>query len=164
MRTAKPQRVRCQIHVTQAQVPGNLTERGLIAFARRHHAARLRESSEEELNSRVWRANAVFAFNQPPGDLEFHALFYDVTDGGRNFIREMSVFVSDRTQRTVLHRIQLPRPMFQPTKNERGEMVNLLIVQLSAPEILDLVKEEYITGSGEVLDLENTEIEIDDNS
>ncbi|MCB9594348.1 MAG: hypothetical protein H6719_16575 [Sandaracinaceae bacterium] len=144
---AQAQRVRCQIHVTQAQVPGNLTERGLIAFARRHHAARLRESSEEELNSRVWRANAVFAFNQPPGDLEFHALFYDVTDGGRNFIREMSVFVSDRTQRTVLHRIQLPRPMFQP--NKRIEMV----VTLRRQEIGTtrfIIDGEEIRHSGQV--------------
>ncbi len=60
--------------------------------------------------------------------------------------------------------VKFARPMFQPVKNERGEMVNLLIVQLSAPEILELVKEEYVTGSGEAPDLDETEIEIDDNS
>lgn len=118
---AEAQRVRCQVYVTQARVPGNLSERGLIGFARRHRARRLRETSHEQLNERSWIANAVFAFNRPPGDLEFHALFYDVTDGPRNFIREMSVFTSDRSQRTVLHRLQLPRPTFQP--NKRIEMV-----------------------------------------
>lgn len=118
---AEAQRVRCQIYVTQHQVPRAGSERGLIRFARSHRARRLRETTEEELNDREWRANAVFAFNRPPGDLEFHALFYDVTDGARNFIREMSVFVSDRSQRTVLHRISLPRPEFQP--NKRIEMV-----------------------------------------
>ena len=84
--------------------------------ARRHRARRMQETSDDDLNERRWLANAVFAFNRPPGDLEFHALFYDVTDGPRDFIREMSVFVSDRSQRTVLHRIQLPRPTFQPNK------------------------------------------------
>lgn len=118
---AEAQRVRCQIYVTQARIPGNLSERGLIGFARRHRARRLRETGEEELNERKWLANAVFAFNRPPGDLEFHALFYDVTDGPRDFIREMSVFTSDRSQRTVLHRINLPRPTFEP--NKRIEMV-----------------------------------------
>jgi len=44
-----------------------------------------------------------------------------VHDGPRVFIREMSVFVGDRTQRTVLHQMRLPRPMFRP--NRRLEMV-----------------------------------------
>ena len=118
---AEAQRIRCRIYVTQARVPRSLSERGLIRFARRHRARRLRETTAEELDDREWRANAVFAFNRPPGDLEFHALFYDITDGPRDFVREMSVFVSDRSQRTVLHRMNLPRPTFEP--NERIEMV-----------------------------------------
>lgn len=118
---AQAQRLRCQVFITQARIPNGLSERGLIGFARGHRAARMRESSEENLNERKWLGNAVFSFNQPPGDLEFHALFYDVTDGPRTFIREMSVFVSDRTQRTVLHRLVLPRPTFRP--NRRLEMV-----------------------------------------
>ena len=118
---AEAQRLRCSVYLTQAQIPRTLSEAGLLRFARGHRARRLRESSEEDLNSRKWYANAVFQFNRPPGDLEFHALFYDVTDGARNFIREMSVFVSDRSQRTVLHRLQLPRPTFRP--NRRIDMV-----------------------------------------
>ena len=118
---AQAQRLRVQVFLTQARIPGGLSERGLLGFARGHRAARLQESSEEDLNERRWHANAVFSFNRPPGDLEFHALFYDIHDGARNFVREMSVFVSDRTQRTVLHRLTLPRPTFRP--NRRMEMV-----------------------------------------
>jgi hypothetical protein len=114
-------RLRVDIFVTQAQIPQSLTERGLIGFARGHRAARLQESTEENLRERRWHANVVFAFNQPPGDLEFHALFYDIHDGPRNFVREMSVFTADRSQRTVLHRLMLPRPTFRP--NRRMEMV-----------------------------------------
>lgn len=118
---AQAQRVRCQIYLTQARIPANLSERALRAFARRHRIRRAQETNEADLNSRKWLMNAVFAFNRPPGDLEFHALFYDIHDGPRTFIREMSIFVSDRTQRTVLHRMRLPRPTFRP--NRRLEMV-----------------------------------------
>lgn len=114
-------RLRVDIFITQAQIPQGLTERGLLGFARGHRAPRLQESSEANLRERRWHANTVFSFSQPPGDLEFHALFYDVHDGPRNFVREMSVFVADRTQRTVLHRLMLPRPTFRP--NRRMEMV-----------------------------------------
>jgi len=145
--TAEAQRVRCTIHVTQARVPNSLSERGLINFARRHRAARLRETTEEELNDRKWMANAVFAFNRPPGDLEFHALFYDVTDGARQFIREMSVFTSDRSQRTVLHRINLPRPTFRP--NRRIEMVVTLRRQ-EVGRTRFIVDGEEIQHSGQV--------------
>lgn len=113
--------LRCSVHITQARIPNSLSESGLLGFARRHRARRLRESAEPELNDRKWLANAVFQFNRPPGDLEFHALFYDIHDGPRNFVSEMSVFVSDRSQRTVLHRLRLPRPTFRP--NRRMEMV-----------------------------------------
>ncbi|MBZ0119411.1 MAG: hypothetical protein K8H88_20650, partial [Sandaracinaceae bacterium] len=113
--------VRVQIHLTQARIPDGLTERGLIGFARGHRAARLSETSEQNLNERAFLANVVFAFNRPPGDLEFHALFYDVHDGPRQFVREMSIFTADRSQKTVLHRLRLPRPTFRP--NRRYEMV-----------------------------------------
>lgn len=118
---AQAQRLRCSVFITQARIPNSLSERGLVRFVRGHRAARLRETGEPELNDRKWLANAVFQFNRSPGDLEFHALFYDITDGPRDFVREMSVFVSDRNQRTVLHRLLLPRPTFRP--NRRIEMV-----------------------------------------
>ncbi len=144
---AQAQRLRVQIHVTQAQIPRDLSERGLLAFARRHRAQRLRESTETDLNAREWRANAVFAFNAPPGDLEFHALFYDVTEGSRNFIREMSVFVSDRSQRTVLHRINLPRPTFRP--NKRIEMV-VTVHRQEVGSTRFIIDGEEIRHSGQV--------------
>jgi hypothetical protein len=114
-------RLRVDIFMTQARIPDGLTERGLIGFARGHRAARLQETSETDLNTRHWLSNTVFAFNRPPGDLEFHALFYDIHDGPRNFLNEMSIFVGDNRQRTVLHRMNLPRPRFRP--NRRYEMV-----------------------------------------
>ena len=114
------QRLRVQVYLTQARIPRSLSERGLVAFARRHRARALRETTEPALDDRNWLANAVFRFSRPPGDLEFHVLFYDIQEG-RTFVREMSVFVSDRTQRTVLHRLRLPRPEFRP--NRRMEAV-----------------------------------------
>lgn len=144
---AEAQRLRVQIFLTQARIPASLSERGLIGFARGHRAARLQETSEADLNSRHWLANAVFSFNQPPGDLEFHALFYDITDGARNFVREMSVFTSDRAQRTVLHRLTLPRPTFRP--NRRMEMVVTVRREEVGSQRFDLIGEE-IRHSGQV--------------
>ena len=46
----------------------------------------------------------------PLDDLEYHALYYDVTDGAHDFIDDMSINVHDRTQRTFVQRITLPRP------------------------------------------------------
>lgn len=144
---AQAQSLRVQVFLTQARIPGGLTERGLLGFARGHRAARLQESDEQNLNERRWHANAVFSFNRPPGDLEFHALFYDIHDGPRNFVREMSVFVSDRTQRTVLHRLSLPRPTFRP--NRRMEMVVTVQRQEVGTTRFDLIGEE-IRHSGRV--------------
>lgn len=139
--------VRVQIFLTQAQIPGNLSERGLLGFARGHRAARLQESSEQSLNERRWMANAVFSFNRPPGDIEFHALFYDVHDGARRFVREMSIFVGDRSQRTILHRITLPRPTFRP--NRRMEMVVTLNREEIGSTRFDLIGEE-VRHTGQV--------------
>lgn len=139
--------LRAQIYLTQARVPQSLSEQGLIRFARGHRARQLRESTEPALNDRTWRANAVFAFNRPPGDLEFHALFYDVESGARNFVREMSVFTSDRSQKTVLHRLSLPRPTFKP--NRRMEMVVTVRRQEVGRTTFQVVGEE-VRHSGQV--------------
>lgn len=144
---AEAQRVRCQVFVTQARVPRGLSERALIRFGRGHRGRQLQETAEETLNDRRWRANAIFSFNRPPGDLEFHALFYDITDGPRDFVREMSVFVSDRSQRTVLHRLTLPRPMFRP--NRRIEMVVTLRRQEVGKTRFQLAGEE-VRHTGQV--------------
>ncbi|MGE0792195.1 MAG: hypothetical protein AB7S26_41365 [Sandaracinaceae bacterium] len=139
--------LRCQVFLTQARIPDGLSERALIGFARGHRAARMAETGEQNLQERTWLSNAVFSFNRPPGDLEFHALFYDVTDGPRTFIREMSVFVSDRTQRTVLHRIRLPRPTFRP--NRRIEMV-VTVQRQEVGSTRFIIDGEEVRHSGQV--------------
>jgi hypothetical protein len=114
-------RLRAQIYLTQQRVPSNLTERGVIAFGRRSNARLLSETTAEPLAQRKWLANMVLQFNQPPGDLEFHILFYDVEDGPRRFVEDMSTFVNDRSQRTYVQPIRLPRPRFRP--NRRYDLV-----------------------------------------
>jgi hypothetical protein len=63
----------------------------------------------------------VIQFSAPIDDLEYHALYYDITDGARDFIDDMAINVHDRTQRTFVQRITLPRPRFRP--NRQLEMV-----------------------------------------
>ena len=113
--------LRAQIHVTQAAVPRGLSERALIGFARGHAARTLQESTDAEIESRRWLANMVIAFNSTPNDMEVHALFYDTTDGARNFVDDMSIMVADRSQATYLQRMTLARPRFRPQR--RIEMV-----------------------------------------
>jgi hypothetical protein len=144
---AQAQRLRVQVFLTQARIPNGLSERGLLGFARGHRAQRLQESTETNLNERRWLANAVFSFSTPPGDLEFHALFYDVEGGARNFVREMSVFVADRTQRTVLHRMVLPRPTFRP--NREMELVVTVRREEVGRQRFELAGEE-VRHSGQV--------------
>jgi hypothetical protein len=114
-------RLRAQVYLTQARIPGSLTERSLIGFARGHSARILNETTEAQLNDRKWLANLVVAFNAPVNDLEYHILFYDIEDGPRRFIVDMNIFVNDRNQRTFVQPIRLPRPTFRP--NRRTELV-----------------------------------------
>ena len=61
-------------------------------------------------------------FNAPVGDSEFEVLFYDIQTAERKFIAPtMTVFVNDRNQRTIVHKLRLNRPQFEP--NRRLEMV-----------------------------------------
>lgn len=115
------QRLRATIHVTQANIPRGLSEKALIGFARGHSSRALNESSEPEIANRRWMANMVVAFTAPPGDLEYHALFYDVTDGAREFVDDMAIYVGDRDQRTYVQRLNLARPRFRP--NRRYQLV-----------------------------------------
>ncbi len=118
---AGAQRLRATVYVTQAVIPRGLTEKALVGFARGHQARIMQETTETDLAQRHWTGNMVVQFNTPPGDLEYHALFYDVTDGVRNFIDDMAIYVHDREQRTYVQRINLARPRFRP--NRRLEMV-----------------------------------------
>lgn len=72
-------------------------------------------------DDRVFKAYLVTSFNQPPGDLEFHIIFYDVTDGGREFVDDMSTFIDKRDQKAFVTKLTLPRKRFRP--NRKMELV-----------------------------------------
>lgn len=114
--------LRAKIFLTQKGVPGSLSESGVIRFAQSNKATRLVESNDAPVEDRHWRATLVANFNQPVGDSEFEVLFYDVQTAERKFIAPtMTVFVNDRSQRTIVHKMRLKRPQFEP--NRRIEMV-----------------------------------------
>jgi hypothetical protein len=113
--------LKANVYFTQHKIPNKLTEKGLLGFVRSHSTTRLRESTEEKLEERKFMAEMVTQFNAPPGDLEFHVLFYDIHDGARKFVEDMSTYVQDRTQKVYVQRIKLPRPRFKP--NRRMELV-----------------------------------------
>ena len=140
-------RLRAQIYLTQAQIPRSLTEASLIGFARGHAARRMAETTAEAIPQRKWLGNLVIAFAAPPGDLEFHVLFYDLTDGGRRFVDDMSTYVNDRTQRTYVQPIRLARPKFKP--NRRMEMVVTVRREEVARSAFEMIGEE-IQRSGTV--------------
>lgn len=114
--------LRAKIFLTQKGIPRSLSESGVLRFAQSNKATRLLESTDRPVPDRQWRATLVASFNSPVGDSEFEVLFYDVQTAERRFIAPaMTVFVSDRNQRTIVHKLRLARPQFQP--NRRLEMV-----------------------------------------
>ncbi|MBW1830699.1 MAG: hypothetical protein DRH23_15635 [Deltaproteobacteria bacterium] len=116
------QGLKARIYLTQKGVPRSLSESGVIRFAQSHKATRLRETSDVPVEDRQWRATLVANFNRPVGDSEFEVLFYDIQTAERRFIAPtMTVFLSDRNQRTIVHKLRLNRPQFEP--NRRLEMV-----------------------------------------
>ncbi|HSN83170.1 MAG TPA: hypothetical protein VLS88_11365 [Polyangiales bacterium] len=114
--------LRARIFLTQKGIPRTLSESGVIRFAQGNKATRLRETTEAPVEDRQWRATLVVNFNAPVGDSEFEVLFYDIQTDERKFIAPaMTVFVNDRTQRTIVHKLHLKRPQFET--NRRLEMV-----------------------------------------
>lgn len=109
--------LKATVFLTQAQIPNRLSEKALLGFARGHKTSRLQETTGVPLADRVWTANMVVQFNAPPGDLEFSVLFYDVHDGPRRFVEDLSTYVNDRSQKTYLQRVNLPRKRFKPNRN-----------------------------------------------
>lgn len=116
------QRLRCQIYLVPGRIPRDLNESGLLRYARRHASRRIPESSEDDLMDRKFRAEAVFRFNRPVGDLEFQVLFYDIEQGER-YIQPMAVMLNSRDERTIVHRLRLPRRRRQFRPNRRHRMV-----------------------------------------
>lgn len=114
--------LRAKIYLTQKGIPRSLSEAGVLRFARAHKATRLRETTDAPIDERQWRASLVASFNAPVRDSEFEVLFYDIQTAERKFIAPaMTVFLSDSNQRTIVHKLRLKRPQFEP--NRRLEMV-----------------------------------------
>ena len=114
--------LRARIYLTQRGIPRSLSESGVIRFAQSNKATRLRETVDAPIEDRQWRATLVANFNAPVGDSEFEVLFYDIQTAERKFIAPaMTVFVNNRNQRTIVHKLRLKRPQFEP--NRRLEMV-----------------------------------------
>ncbi|MGD8606384.1 MAG: hypothetical protein PVH21_03750 [Myxococcales bacterium] len=114
--------LRARIFLTQKGIPRSLSESGVLRFAQGNKATRLRETTDTPVPDRQWKANLVVRFNAPVGDSEFGVLFYDIQTADRKFIAPaMTVFVNDRNQRTIVHKLHLKRPQFEP--NRRLEMV-----------------------------------------
>ncbi|QQR91319.1 MAG: hypothetical protein IPJ88_06210 [Myxococcales bacterium] len=109
-------RLHAKVFITQSKIPKDLNERKLIAFAQGHQAKRMKEQSDKPLPKRKWIGDMVVAFNAPPNELEYHALFFDVSGGGRRFVDDMATMISDRKQRTYLQKLKLRKPMFEPGK------------------------------------------------
>lgn len=108
--------VKAQVYLTQAKIPGGLSEKALLGFARGHNAKVLQETTGD-VKDRKWKANLVVSFNRPIDDMEFQVLFYDIHDGPRRFIEDMSTMVSNRKDKTFVQSVTLPRPAFKPNRN-----------------------------------------------
>ncbi|MGB5365569.1 MAG: hypothetical protein WBN14_04840 [Polyangiales bacterium] len=116
------QGLRARIFLTQKGVPRSLSESGVLRFAQSNRATRLRENADAPVEDRQWQATLVANFNAPLGDSEFEVLFYDIQTTERKFIAPaMTVFVNNSNQRTIVHKLRLKRPQFEP--NRRLEMV-----------------------------------------
>ena len=114
--------LRAKIYLTQKGVPRSLSESGVLRFARVNKATRLRETTDAPVKERQWKATLVASFNRPVGDSEFEVLFYDIQTAERKFTAPaMTVFLIDKNQRTIVHKLRVKRPQFEP--NRRLEMV-----------------------------------------
>jgi len=113
--------LKAQVYLVQAKIPAKLTEKALIGFARKNANKLLREATDAPVKERKWQAEMVISFSAPVNDMEFQVLFYDIQDGPRRFVNDMSTMVDDRTQKTFVQKVTLPRPSFKP--NRQMELV-----------------------------------------
>lgn len=118
---AEASSLKAQIYLVQASIPSKLTEKALIGFARKNANRLLRETTDGEVKTRKWKSDMVVAFNKPVDDMEFQILFYDIHDGPRRFVNDMAIMVNDRSQKTFVQKVTLPRPSFKP--NRQMELV-----------------------------------------
>jgi hypothetical protein len=113
--------LKAQVYLVQTKIPAKLTEKALIGFARKNANKLLRESTDAPVKERKWQAEMVISFSAPVNDMEFQVLFYDIQDGPRRFVNDMSTMVDDRSQKTFVQKVTLPRPSFKP--NRQMELV-----------------------------------------
>jgi hypothetical protein len=109
--------MKAQVFLTQAKIPTGLSEKALIGFARSNHQKLLHETKTDPVKERKWQASMVIAFSRPVDDMEFTILFYDVHDGPRRFVDDMSTMVNKKTEKTFVQRLTLDRPKFKPNRN-----------------------------------------------
>jgi hypothetical protein len=139
--------LKANVFLVQVPIPSKLTEKALLAFGRAHANKILRETTDEELKTRKWKAEMIVSFSAPVEDTEFQVLFYDIHDGPRRFVDDMSTMVNDRSQRTFVQKVTLPRPAFKPNRNME------LVVTVKRAEVGRMkfgVVGEEIKRSGEV--------------
>jgi hypothetical protein len=139
--------LKANVFLTQNKIPKDLTEKGLLGFVKSHKTTRVRETSEEKLEERKFMAEMVTQFTAAPGDLEFHVLFYDIHDGARQFVEDMSTFIDDRSQKVFLQRMKLPRPRFKP--NRRMELV-VTVKRAEVGSLKFITEGEEVRHSGKV--------------
>jgi hypothetical protein len=138
--------IKAQVYITQAKIPSGLTEKGLLGFAR-SNSMKLLHEGEGEVKQRKWKANLVVSFSHSVDDMEFTVLFYDVQDGPRRFVEDMSTMVNNRNEKTFVQPITLSRPTFKPNRQME------LVVTVKREEVGKLkfgVLGEEIKRSGEV--------------
>ncbi|HEY2733503.1 MAG TPA: hypothetical protein VGI70_05940, partial [Polyangiales bacterium] len=138
---------KAQVYLTQAKIPGGLTEKGLLGFARGNSMKLLHETTDSEVKARKWKANLVVSFSHAVDDMEFTVLFYDIQDGPRRFVEDMSTMVNNRNEKTFVQPLTLSRPTFKPNRQME------LVVTVKREEVGTLkfgVLGEEIKRSGEV--------------
>ena len=91
------------------KISPKLSAKRLVSFAKGHKVINLRETSHKKLEDREWRANAVVDFSQALGDLEYHIIISSLETGRPVFIKDLTVFVSSKTDSVNLTQIRLPR-------------------------------------------------------
>lgn len=139
--------MKAQVFITQAKLPANLTEKSLIGFAKTNHQKLLHETKTDPVKERQWLATMVIAFSRPVDDMEFSVLFYDVHDGPRRFVDDMSTMINKRNEKTFVQKLKLDRPKFKPNRNME------LVVTVKREEVGRLkfgVLGEEIKRSGQV--------------
>jgi hypothetical protein len=108
--------MKATVFITQAKFPSGLSEKGLIGFAKTNHQKLLHETTSEPVKERKWLATMVISFSKPVDDMEFSVLFYDVQDGPRRFVDDMSTMVNKRNEKTYMQKVTLDRPKFKPNR------------------------------------------------